>query len=412
MLDREVDDPTAKRFFKVMARSDLATESHNTNGLNALKNFVMDVDGYIGLYSIQNGNEQLIECLQSEVDADIQLNHRVLKVGKTAAGRYQLNMMNGKGPETRDFDLVVMCLPHSWLATMGGTASSCASRWSSTSPISTGRRIICGSRSCSTRPFWGEKIPGAWFMSEAFGGCCVYNEGARHDVGKHGVLNWLIAGSDALAFANLGDQELIDAALKSLPASLGDARAHFMEGKIHRWLSSVNALARRHAGARRHDQSPARAEAASRPGRGRRLSCSIRRLTACSNSSDAATDIIVTEMMRLRRAREDAAAKRCRTRSIGIISRTTAGLVPIARSGAGSAIPPISCELIKIVWNRAAATSCWSRAPPAANWSGLARARDRCLGHREQPRHPRPDAESAAEVQQARLDRRHAVQGR
>ena len=118
LLDKEVDDPTAKRFLKVMARSDLATESHNTNGLNALKNFVMDVDGYIGLYSIQNGNEQLIECLRSEVDADIQLNHRVLKVGKTEPGRYQLNMMNGKGPETRDFDLVLMCLPHSWLATM------------------------------------------------------------------------------------------------------------------------------------------------------------------------------------------------------------------------------------------------------------------------------------------------------
>jgi len=55
-------------------------------------------------------------------------------------------------------------------------------------------------------------------MSEAFGGCCVYNEGSRHDVGKDGVLNWLIAGSDALAFANLSDQELITAALKSLPA--------------------------------------------------------------------------------------------------------------------------------------------------------------------------------------------------
>src|SRR5258708_639170 len=118
LLDREVEDPTAKRFLKVMARSDLATESHNTNGLNALKNFVMDVDGYIGLYSIQNGNEQLIDCLRSEVDADIQLNHRVLKVGKTPSGRYQLNMMNGKGPESRDFDLVVMCLPHSCLATM------------------------------------------------------------------------------------------------------------------------------------------------------------------------------------------------------------------------------------------------------------------------------------------------------
>src|ERR1700692_4528197 len=120
LLDKEVHDPIAKRFFKVMARSDLATETHNTNGLNALKNFVMDVEGYIGLYSIQNGNEQLIDCLQSEVDADIQLNHRVLKVGTTDTGRYQLNMMNGKGPETRDFALVLMCLPHSWLATLRG----------------------------------------------------------------------------------------------------------------------------------------------------------------------------------------------------------------------------------------------------------------------------------------------------
>ncbi len=242
LLDREVDDATAKRFFKVMARSDIATEPHNTNGLNALKNFVMDVDGYIGLYSIQNGNEQLIECLQSEVDADIQLNHRVLKVGKTEAGRYQLNMMNGKGPETRDFDLVLMCLPHSWLATM---------RWDGEQlRKSMVKHVAYFDRPAHylrvsilfDAPFWGDKIPGSWFMSEAFGGCCVYNEGSRHDVGKHGVLNWLIAGSDALAFANLGDQELIDAALKSLPASFGDARAHFLEGKTHRWLSSVNAL--------------------------------------------------------------------------------------------------------------------------------------------------------------------------
>src|SRR4029078_4930794 len=85
-------------------------------------------------------------------------------------------------------------------------------------------------------------IAGYWFMSEAFGDCCVYNEGARHDVGKHGVLNWLIPGADALAFANLSDEALIQTALKSLPAELGNAREHFIEGKIHRWLSSVNAI--------------------------------------------------------------------------------------------------------------------------------------------------------------------------
>jgi len=303
LLDREVTDPVAKRFLKVMARSDIATESHNTNGLNALKNFVMDVDGYIGLYSIQNGNEQLISCLQAEVDADIQLNHRVLEVGKTGQGRYQLNMMNGKGPETREFDLVMVCLPHSWLATM---------RWDGEQlRKSMVKHIAYFDRPAHylrvsllfDSPFWGDQIPGAWFMSEAFGGCCVYNEGARHDVGRNGVLNFLIPGSDALAFANLSDQELIDAALKSLPASFGDARAHFLEGKIHRWLSSVNAIP---GGVPVRDVATNhRPEPKQHPGLvlvGDYLFDST--LNGLLDSSDAATDIVVTETMRLRYARE------------------------------------------------------------------------------------------------------------
>ena len=305
LLDEEVEDPTAKRFFKVMSRSDIATEAHNTNGLNALKNFVMDIDDYIGLYSIQNGNEQLIECLRSEVDADIQLNHRVLRIGKTEQGRYRLNMMNGKGPETREFDLVLVCLPHSWLSTVGWEGEKL--RRSMVKHIAYFDRPAHYLRVSILfdSPFWGDKIPGSWFMSEAFGGCCIYNEGSRHDVGKHGVLNWLIAGSDALAFANLSDQELIDAALKSLPAALGDARAHFMEGKIHRWLSSVNALP---GGLPVRDvMTNHRPEPKEHPGIvvvGDYLFDST--LNGLLDSSDAATDIILTEMMRLRRARAQA----------------------------------------------------------------------------------------------------------
>ncbi len=52
-----------------MARSDLACDAPQTNGLNALKNFLMDLDGYIGVYSIQNGNEQLIENLKANLEA-------------------------------------------------------------------------------------------------------------------------------------------------------------------------------------------------------------------------------------------------------------------------------------------------------------------------------------------------------
>src|SRR5213078_1106042 len=124
-----------------------------------------------------------------------------------------------------------------------------------------------------------------------------------------GVLNWLIAGSDALAFANLGDEELIDAALKSLPASLGEARAHFMEGKTWRWLSSVNALP---GGLPARDvMTNHRPEPKQHPGLvmvGDYLFDST--LNGLLDSSDAATDIIVTEMMKLRRARSKGASDR------------------------------------------------------------------------------------------------------
>jgi hypothetical protein len=30
------------------------------------------------------------------------------------------------------------------------------------------------------RPFWRERVKGAYFMSDAFGGCCIYDEGGRH----------------------------------------------------------------------------------------------------------------------------------------------------------------------------------------------------------------------------------------
>ena len=349
LLDKQLEDVTAKRFFKVMARSDIATEGHNTNGLNALKNFLMDVDGYIGLYSIQNGNEQLIECLQSEVDADIQLNHRVLTVGKTSAGRYRLKMMNGKGPETRDFDLVLMCLPHSWLATMAWEGE--VLRKSMVEHVAYFDRPAHYLRVSLLfdEPFWGEKIPGAWFMSEAFGGCCVYNEGARHDVGEHGVLNFLIAGSDALAFANLSDQELIEAALKSLPASLGNARAHFAEGKIHRWLSSVNALP---GGLPVRDvMTNHRPEPKQHPGLvvvGDYLFDST--LNGLLDSSDAATDIILTELMRLRRAQLDKSTSDKIDRDYFENYR---GLGPYRDVWKQFTDPDYLLELIKIVWGRA-----------------------------------------------------------
>ena len=351
LLDREVKDPVAKRFLKVMARSDLATESHNTNGLNALKNFVMDIDGYIGLYSIQNGNEQIIERLREEIDADIKFNYRVLKVGKSEAGRYRLNMMNGKGPETRDFDLVVMCLPHNWLSTVGWDDEQL--RASMVKHVAYFDRPAHYLRVALLfdEPFWGEKIPGAWWMSEAFGGCCVYVEGARHDVGRNGVLNFLIAGSDALAYVNLRDEQLIDAAIKSLPASLGDAREHFVEGKIHRWLSSVNAIP---GGLPVRDvltnHRPEPKDHAGLVVVGDYMFDST--LNGLFDSSDAATDLILTETIKLRYAKGQGAQPISDKIDRDYFDNYR-GVGPYSEVWSQFTDPDYLMQLIKLTWNRA-----------------------------------------------------------
>ena len=225
------------------------------------------------------------------------------------------------------------------------------------------------------------------------------------------MLNWLIAGSDALAFANLSDQELIDAALKSLPASLGDARAHFLEGKTHRWLSSVNALP---GGMPARDvMTNHRPEPKQHPGLvvvGDYLFDST--LNGLLDSSDAATDIIVTEMMRLRRTRAQD-GKPLSDKIDRDYFENYRGLGPYSEVWSRFTDPAYLTDLIKIVWNRAKGYKLLVAGSASGELVGrAARTRHRCLGHREQPRDPRQDAEGAEEVQQARIDRRYAVQGR
>ncbi|WP_163602669.1 FAD-dependent oxidoreductase, partial [Klebsiella pneumoniae] len=69
------------------------------------------------------------------------------------------------------------------------------------------------------KPFWNEHFQGSYIMSDAFGGCCIYDESARHP-SKHGVLGWLITATEALALSNLDDETLIQRALDSLPTEL------------------------------------------------------------------------------------------------------------------------------------------------------------------------------------------------
>jgi monoamine oxidase/SAM-dependent methyltransferase len=243
LLEREVDDETARKFFKIAARSDIASEPHLTNGLNGLKNFLMDLDGYIDLYSIVGGNQQLIDKLAERSKDKVKLNSRVLRCGRNESGSYYLHVQQNGKVTTQEFDIVVFCLPHNWLCTVEFDGEKLQKAMV--------RHVAHFDRPAHylrvtllfDKKVWEPHVTQSWWMSDTFGGCCVYVENTRHEYPKGmGALGWLIAGSDALAYCNLSEQELIDQCVASLPPIFGDAKKHLVEGRVHRWLSSVNAI--------------------------------------------------------------------------------------------------------------------------------------------------------------------------
>lgn len=242
VLESEISDDTARKFIRIAAHSDIAAASHLTNGLTALKNYVMDVDGYLELYSIVGGNERLTQELAKRINAKIELNSPIQKVGATKDGRYRLTINKDGRIETREFDAVVMALPLSWLSTIeweGGQLES--AMFGHIAHFDRPGHYVRVSI-LFEKPFWREKITDAWWMSDAFSGCCVYDEGARHDVAPYGVLGWLMAGNDALALANLDDETLIKRALDSLPSEFQHGRKLVLDGMVQRWLYTVNAV--------------------------------------------------------------------------------------------------------------------------------------------------------------------------
>jgi SAM-dependent methyltransferase len=92
------------------------------------------------------------------------------------------------------------------------------------------------------KPFWSEHFKGHYVMTDAFGGCCIYDETARHP-SKHGVLGWLIPATHALALSNLPDDHLVRMALDSLPQELiGPAQKQFMDARVQRWVGTISGL--------------------------------------------------------------------------------------------------------------------------------------------------------------------------
>ena len=240
LLD-EIKDKTARKYVAVATRSDIATEPYLTSALNGLKNVLMNDQRYIRLYSIKGGVERLIDRLVSEVSAEIRLNTPVVRIGRTPHGTYRITSRREHRLVSEEFDVVMLALPNNWLGQIEWDDS--ALRQYLQKHVANYDfpahylRITC----LFERPFWRDQMTGSYFMFDAFGGCCLYDESARYAHGSYGVLGWLLAGNDALSLSNLDDHRLITLALTSLPGSMAEHRKLFVEGQVHRWVGAVNA---------------------------------------------------------------------------------------------------------------------------------------------------------------------------
>ena len=239
----DVPDPIARRYLKVIAHSDMATEPHLTSGLIGLRNFLKSSNGLWRAVFNRRGHG----------------NAAAESGGESGPAPMWSSTLRSCGCR----ELATTATP-SPSAAPDGSCSVSSMRWSSRCRKNrllevewAGERLRRAmARHVAhydhpghylrisilfDRRFWRHLIAGSWVMLDAFGGCCVYDETPSQDGATCGVLGWLLAGADALSSCNLDDRALVARALESLPDALYDeARRRIIEGKVHRWAGAVS----------------------------------------------------------------------------------------------------------------------------------------------------------------------------
>jgi monoamine oxidase len=241
-LLRRVPDPAARKYIEVAVHSDLATEPEHTNAVYGLQNYLMDEPEYMRLYTIEGGIERLPQEIARGLQATVRLNEPVLRVERTRNSAFRVTSRHHGETRSAEFDYVVAALPNNWLPQVdwAGERLAEAMRRHHAHYDHPGHYVRVSI--LFEKPFWRELVAESYFMLDAFGGCCVYDETSRCSGVQYGVLGWLLAGEAAVTLSNLDDAELMERVLDSLPAVMASGRNLFLEGRVHRWVGSVNGL--------------------------------------------------------------------------------------------------------------------------------------------------------------------------
>lgn len=239
---KRVTDPCARRYLEALIHSDLATEPERTNATYGLHNYVMNAPAYMQLYSISGGNERLIHELAARTRAEVLTEHRVARIGRTPNGELSVTAAHPGGETTRAFDYVVVALPNSYLPNIAFEGDKLTEAVRAHHDHHDHPAHYLRVTALFDRPFWRGAWDDSYCMSDAFGGCCLYDESAREPGASHFALGWLIGGNPACEMSTKGDDELVAAVLEALPPALALNGARVLEAHVHRWVGSVSAL--------------------------------------------------------------------------------------------------------------------------------------------------------------------------
>jgi hypothetical protein len=182
-------DPDALDYIETAIHTDLATESHTCNGLNGIKNALMDNDEYMQLYHVVGGIGRIPEALLEKIDAEVKTSTRVTKItsndGKRNKSKNDYRVFTlDIGEETlaerfEDFDAVVVALPNHWLRTIKWEGQLAQAIHGVCSHYDLPAHYLRVSMLFDTK-WWAElKIPGEFWMMDMFNGCCCYDDSTR-----------------------------------------------------------------------------------------------------------------------------------------------------------------------------------------------------------------------------------------
>ncbi|MEZ4293640.1 MAG: FAD-dependent oxidoreductase [Polyangiaceae bacterium] len=258
----KVRDPVARRYLEILVHSDTATEPHATSALYGIDNYLINEPDYCRLYSIEGGLDRLIDALARRLSAKISLGTRVTSVRRAEPFGYRLGLRRGEKTWAEDFDAVLVALPIHALRQVSFEGKELRRAMSRHVARYDDPAHYLRITALFEEPFWRPFFQGSYFILDAFGGCCVYDETERYPAGGRGVLSFLLSGSDALALSHLRDEELVSRAVAALPAEVRGApeSPRVLESHVHRFTGMVSARpgGRRLAGSKeRHRPEPA-----------------------------------------------------------------------------------------------------------------------------------------------------------